>query len=76
MSWFGPSEYVAIGAAVFLILAALIASIAFDRQERRRRREWHRDYFERGDLVRSLMKRWRGTPRLTDRSTSRDDRQS
>ena len=51
MSWFGPSEYVAIGAAVFLILAALIASIAFDRQERRRRREWHRDYFERGGLT-------------------------
>lgn len=63
MGWFGPDDWAV--AALFLALP-VAAFVWLRRAERRARRDWWRMYYREGGLVRSLMARWRGVPRLTD----------
>lgn len=60
--------------AVAGLAAASLGLLLFDRHLRRRRaRRWHA-YFHGGGLIRSLMRRWSTTPRLTDRRGEGDRR--
>ena len=56
--------------AVAMLAAAGLALIAFeimDRQSRRRRTKAWRSYFHEGGLIRTLLARWKGPAKLTDR---------
>lgn len=62
-------ELAVVGAVLLGLVAVLIW---LELYERRRRREWHLNYFHRGGLIRDLMRRWRNTPKLTDQRDRRD----
>lgn len=69
VSW---TDLIIIAMLVTVIVVSGWLVVRAERREARRRARWHYDYFHRGGLVRSLMKRWRSAPKLTDRT--RDER--
>jgi hypothetical protein len=67
MGWLTASDWAIVALFLAVPVLLLIAADRMERAERRRRRDWWRRHFQEGGLVRALVARWRGPPRLTDR---------
>ncbi len=70
----GFNVWLVIGIGALIYISAILITIIFYRRRKvRQLREWHVDYYQKGGLIRALMSRWRGQPRLVDRSMERSE---